>query len=382
VDDGFKVTVATPHLVPAECWNWLCYEPSFAPVYRPVPNPHINEWHNHNPPPGTVYDLWPRLNHPSLIDRADVVPVCENLHKLAPCDCRISNFLLRKEYHDQATYEQAMALYQAELPYGVTAMEMVAGTMLDKPDEYQKLMLPAAQLDPRNYYVLADYSIGRHDDDKAADYLDQAAASDPDSVRVANHSVWRVRYCVKKGQMEKARQIAADGGEVYSATGLEAEGVYYEAIHDYAEAFSWYAKDEERYNDSGALMNFCLRYKQTTGGKEFDAELQKRMNKLFPQGMEKASLGDFHEAPADGVAFNGQSALLTAAGLKFGDVIVAVYGIRVHNTEQYMYGRLSKDTPELDLIVWQGGAYREFKPSPPQHLFGVDLANYVRPQKQ
>jgi len=52
VDDGFKVTVAAPHLVPAECWNYLCYKVNFAPPYNPNPNPHVNEWHNHNPPPG------------------------------------------------------------------------------------------------------------------------------------------------------------------------------------------------------------------------------------------------------------------------------------------------------------------------------------------
>src|SRR4029079_6676260 len=48
VDDGFKVTVAPPHLVPAECWNYICYKVGFAPLYNPNPNPHINEWHSHN----------------------------------------------------------------------------------------------------------------------------------------------------------------------------------------------------------------------------------------------------------------------------------------------------------------------------------------------
>lgn len=39
VDDGFKVTVATPQLVPADCWNWLCYKVRFAPWYRPESKP-------------------------------------------------------------------------------------------------------------------------------------------------------------------------------------------------------------------------------------------------------------------------------------------------------------------------------------------------------
>ncbi len=84
VDDGFKVTVATPQFVPAECWNWLCYKANFAPLYKPNPNPHVNEWHNHNPPPGTVYNLNPRLNHPSLISRPDTVAFFEKLRELGP----------------------------------------------------------------------------------------------------------------------------------------------------------------------------------------------------------------------------------------------------------------------------------------------------------
>ena len=36
----------------------------------------------------------------------------------------------------------------------------------------------------------------------------------------------------------------------------------------------------------------------------------------------------------------------------------------------------SKDISELDLIVWHGGAYHEFKPSPPNHRFGLDFGDY------
>ena len=37
---------------------------------------------------------------------------------------------------------------------------------------------------------------------------------------------------------------------------------------------------------------------------------------------------------------------------------------------------ISKNTPELDLIVWQGDAYREVTASPPKHLFGARIENY------
>jgi hypothetical protein len=96
VDDGIKVTVATPHLIPAACWDRLWYRVSFAEWYHPVPNLFLSEWHNHNPLPGTVYDLNARLTPPGLTDRPDAVARFEKLRELAPYDCRIANFILTK----------------------------------------------------------------------------------------------------------------------------------------------------------------------------------------------------------------------------------------------------------------------------------------------
>ena len=376
VDDGFKVTVATPQLVPAECWNYLCYKVSFAPPYNPNPNPHVNEWHSHNPPPGTVYDLYPRLNHPSLISRPDVVARFEQLHAIAPYDCRIINFLLNHKFKDQPSYDQATNLFQAVLPYSLNAMRTVAGTVYDRPQQYQKLMLQAAALDPVCYYGLGDYEINRQEEDQGAQYIDQGCAADLDSVRVASYALWRMRYYLKKGQTDKARQIADDAGEVYSHRGLEAKGVFLENTTNYDDAFEWFAKIEERYDDSKPLLAFCERYKNLTGNTRFEPEVKKRLKKLFPRGIEKIAFVDFHNAPADGVSVRQQNALLTAAGLRTGDVIVALNGTRTRTFAQYMYVRDSLAGPEMDLIVWQGSAYHEMKASPPSHKFGVDFADY------
>lgn len=379
VDDGFKVTVATPQLVPAECWNYLCYKPNFAPWYNPNPNPHVNEWHSHNPPPGTVYDLHPRLNHPSLVNRPDAVARFEELHKMAPYDCRIIHFLLQHKYNNRPSYEQAASLFRAVLPYSIYAMRTVAKTVYNQPQQYQKLMLQAAALDPVCFYTLGDYEINHHNEDLGAKYIDEACAADPDSVRVSNHAYWRVKYYLKKGRIEKARRIADQGGEVYSEVGLEAKALFLEKTTNYDAAFEWYARIEERYDDSGPLVAFCERYKTLTGDTRFEPEVKKRVKKMFPDGMEKVSLAGFHGPPADGVAILEQNRLLTASGLRAGDVIVALNGTRTHTFNQYMFVRGLLTGPELDLIVWQGGGYHEIKASPPNHKFGVDFGDY-RPQ--
>ena len=379
VDDGFKVTVATPQLTPAECWNYICYDVDFAPRYIPNPNPHINEWHHHNPPPGTDYDLYPRLNHPSLINRSDAVAFFEKLHQMAPYDCRVINFIIKHKYDGRPSYEQATNLYAGLLPYSMTALRTVANSVANDPPHYEDLMLQAAQMDPQCYYTLGDYELNRYEEDKAADYYDKGCNADPDSVRVSNYSLWRVRYYLKKGNPVKARAIADFGGEVYSYVGLEAEGDYFETTSNYPEAFDWYQKIEDRYEDSGPLIAFCQRYKALTGDSRFDSELQKRVTKVFPKGIEKVSLADFQGPPNDGVLIQGQNDTLHSYGLREGDVIVALNGTRTHTFSQYSYLRDSLASPELDLIVWQGSAYHVIKASPPNHRFGVDFGDY-KPQ--
>ena len=269
-----------------------------------------------------------------------------------------------------------MALYGDLLPYSLTAMRAVANVVYDQPERYEKLMLQAAALEPSCYYTLGDYELGRHEDDKGAQYIEQACDADPDAVRVANHAVWRVRYYLKKGQTDKARQIARDGAEVYSFVGLEAEAIFQEAMTNYDDAFDWYQKIEERYKDSAPLLAFCQRYKQQTGDNRFDAEVQKRAKNLFPKGLEKVSLTDFKAPPTDGVLVRQENDMLRSSSLRAGDVIVALGGTRTHNFKQYSYLRDQLTDPWLDLIVWQGSAYHQLKASPPNHRFGVDFGDY------
>ena len=314
VDDGFKVTVATPQLVPAECWNYLCYRVNFAPMYSPNPNPHVNEWFRPNPPPGTVYDLWPRLDHPSLTGRGE--SFLEKLHAMAPYNILISNFILENKYKRHPDYTQAMDLFSNVLPYSVAAIQTVANTVTGQPARYEELMLQGAKLTPTFYYDLADFYDKQNDKDKAAQYYDQACNADPDSVQASYYAPWRVRYYLKKGQIEKARQIADEGAQVYSSSGLAAEALFFELTSNYDDAFNWYSKNEERYDDSGPLIGFCMRYKIATGDTRFDSELKSRASKTFPKGIEQVSLSDFQGAPDDGVLVKQENDKTQAANKK------------------------------------------------------------------
>ncbi len=377
VDEVFNITVKTPQLVSAKCWNYLWYTTPVASFYAPNDNPHISEWHKHNPPPGTAYNVGPRLDQRSLITRPDAEALIEKFHELAPYDENIAYAIVKKKYHGTPTYEEASALFQPMLPYAHYALETVADTSQGQPDQYESLMNQAAELNPADYFKLADYFKNRKDDDKAAKYFAKACELDPDKVQVANGAGWLVQFYLKKGQVDAARHLADLVGEVYSYTGLATKAQFLEDTGDSAGAFEWFLKIQERYNDMGPVVAFCARYKAKTGDTRFDEELQKSMGGLFPNGIEKVTIGDFRSAPVDGVLIQGENELIRAAGLRQGDVIVALDGVRVHSFAQYSYEREMNTAPEMDLIVWQGNGFREIKASPPDRRFGVDFGDYM-----
>ncbi len=377
VDDGFKVTVATPQLVPTECWDYLCYWLTPSEYYQPNPNPHINEWHKHNPPPGTAYNPLPRMDHPSLTNRRDSEALFDKLHEMAPYDSNITWYIWKTKYKEKPTYDQASTLFHPVLSYDCQAMRKVANSVKEQPARYEQLLSQAAELNPSDYFTLADYCADRNEDDKAATYIEKGNSLDPDSVRASYHASWLIKYYLKKGQTDAARREADFADDVYSSAGLQAKAEFLEATGDYNGAYQWYSNIEERYEDSGPVIAFCIRYKNKTGDSRYDNELKRHIKNYFPDGIEKITLNDFLAAPTDGVLINEATDLARSAGLHVGDVIVAVDGIRVHNFKQYSYGRELNISQEMNLIVWQRGNYHEIKANPPSHRFGGDFGDYI-----
>jgi hypothetical protein len=375
VDEAFPVTMATPHMVAPQIWNTLCYPVDFAPLYMPNSNPHINEWHKHNPPPGTVYDPYPRMNHPSLIDRPDTVAQMEKLHAVAPYDLNISYHLLKLKYQSHPTAAQVAEVYEPVQDFSATAVVRMAKAAKDQPARYEELMERAGTLDPSYYLQLGDYLIPRNED-RAAGFIEKGIAGTPDQVSAASYASWMIRYYLKHGSKDKARDLAEMAGEVYSYSGLEAKAQFLEETGDNTGAYEWYQRIEERYADASPLTVFCVRYKLKTGDTRYDAEVEQRLRKLFPTGVPPAKLDDFHAAPTAGVLIMEENELVRQAGLKRGDIIVAAQSIRVQNMEQYTYARATLSDPQLHLIVWQQNTYREVHASPPQHRFNVNFVTY------
>jgi tetratricopeptide (TPR) repeat protein len=365
-------------LVPARCWNFLCY--GFTPQERSSPafNPHINEWHRHNPPPGTAYNLLPRLDHPSLAFRPDAGDLVDKLHVLAPYDCNLNWFIWEVKFKANPTLEQATTLFQAILPYNSFAMEKVAATVRDQPARCEHLLAQAAEFNPAFHFALADYYAGHNADDQAAACIEKGTRLDPDPVQAAARASWLIKYYLKKGQLDAARREADLAGNGFSNRfGLQAKAEFLEATGNYPAADQWFGKILERYHDPEPVIAFCLRYKNQTGDARYDGELHQRVGGLFPRGIETVRLADLKTPPRDGALIQAENSSPFTASLHPGDVIVAVMGLRVHNVAQYTCARESTTNSLLDMIVWQGRGYHEIKSNPPGHRLGVELDDYM-----
>lgn len=380
VDDSFPVLTAMPHLTAPAVWNRTANRPGFVKGkrYIPVPDPHFNEWHKHNPPPGTAYSPGPRLYFPSLTDLPDYGERLKRLRERAPYDRELAEGLIRLKHGKSATYEELEAIYGPLLAFSMPELYKATARLTDDPVRYEQLMSSYAEKNAAGFFTLGRYFVNRSDEARAASYYEKGINAVGDPISMSNNSEWLVFYYLRNGRTNEAEALADRAAQVYSSSGLRTKAALLETQAKYPEAFEYYQKIEERYNSPGELVGFCVRYKALTDDTRYDAVVKKHLRVLFPRGLEKVALKDFTEPPTKGVVFAKDNNLLITAGLKRGDIIVALDGLRVDDMTQYQYVRDLTNAPALTLIIWNGDAYTQVSASPPRRRFGSSLKNYSK----
>lgn len=388
VTDGLNVIMNMPHRVPSECWEQIVYALPYP--QRASANLHAFAWFKHSLLPGTTYDLESRLGFAGLINmmKPDTLNRVIKWHEMAPYGSTyFITYLINNEYDGHPNYDQVAALYKPILPFNISAMRAMADEVKDQPEQYEKLILEAAKLQPNFYFTLGKY-FQSIDQDKAAAYIESGTKHGASSVTASYHAGWLIQYYLSKGETNKAAILADEAGDVYSEPGLAAKAEFFAAIGKFDEAFEWFLKIEERYKNSSPLMDFCISYKNKTGDRRFDPELDKRekaikerqMAEIFQKGIERVSLNEFSLPPSDGVEITAENDFTVKAGMKKEGVIVALNGIRVHNLKQYLSIKDSANAGEMSFIVWQDKHYIEAKANPPNHFFGIRFVNYPHAQ--
>jgi tetratricopeptide (TPR) repeat protein len=386
-DNEFRVAAAkcarliqeTPHLFGPTLWNRFYQPPRGVASYQPPGLWDVCEWHKHNPPPFTGYMVRSRLNHLSFIHPPDALNLLKALHERAPFNPDAARALLHLRHGrqgDKAPIESLEAAYGPMLEYSVPQMALVARLATNNPAFYQRYMERAASLRPLHYFELGDYLIAREQPDEAAGCYEKGVAQCDDAVAVANRSRWLVLYYFENNRMADAELLANRAADTYSYQGLKTKGdlLYWQGQYD--ESLSYYQKIDERYHAPYAVVQWWADYRGRTNDARFDAEIEKRMNTLFPRGVETVTLKSFEGQPDEGVKIRGENELIRQAGLKENDIIVAINGRRIYDLPQYLYVRSQLTNPEMHFICWDGQRYVERSASPPHYRFGVPFQSW------
>ncbi|HEX3716349.1 MAG TPA: hypothetical protein VH595_00130 [Verrucomicrobiae bacterium] len=375
-DEGWAFEAQHPQLTPMEWMDYLAAKVSFAPLYRPIPNPHCNEWTSHNPLPGTAYDVDERVDFPSFTGGAQGASKVHKAHEMAPYDIGFCKYIGRS-YGTNWTHEAAGATFDQLLPYSATAAACIADSLVKKPEQYEKMMKIAVQWDPSYYQTLASYEWNRGKTNEAMKFYEDQEQTDPDAVSLANLAPMRVTYYLATGQKQKAKEVADFAAGVYSSNGLEAKGEYLEKTGDLSGAFDWFGKIEERYNNIIPLLEFCCRHVGSTGDADLDKNIVNRLA-AWSKGREKVTLSDFSAPPTDGVSLYNVRPALAALSVNDGDVIVAERGFRVHNVNDLAITRDIDRSTEMKIIYWHRNGYREITVTLDSgHRLGSLIYNYV-----
>lgn len=377
-DDSMALVRRSPHLVPAEAWNEICYEVPFGPIYIPPPHAFINEWHKLNPLPGTAYHPFPRMNHPSLVSRPDAVARLEQMHRLAPYDTIITHNLLRLRDGDEPTAGKIEEAYARVIDYYPTTSRQLARLKAQDPEQFEKWMWKAVALDPSYLEDLADWFVARKQEDRAATTYAQWMANENNELRVAASAEWLVQYLERKGQTEKAAQLAERAAMTGSSAGFMTKARHLTRCGKIDEALEVYLENQRRYHAPGALIAFILKLPAAQRTVRCQQELKAATEKIFPSGLQKLAVSGKAAAPKVGVRVQKENDLIREAGLQQDDIIATVRGYQVPSWQGFTVLRsLDEDAP-FEMQVWRKDRYLTLK-LPARYRFGINLADFASP---
>lgn len=385
-DEEMALVRSRPHVVPAMAWNFINYEVDFAPLYFPPPHPFINEWHKHNPLPGTVYDILPRMHHPSMLNpgnHPEAVARLEQMHVRAPYDDIVSRYLLRFRDGDHPPAEKIVATFGPVAEYDLRPIYRLGREDGYDPAIREKWLRKAAAIDPFGNQLLGDFYLKQGQEKAAAESYQRWIEQEVDDVSVSNSSQWLVDYYERNGQPDLATALADRAADTHSAKGLLTKAALLERRGEFDSALDLHEKQAERYDAAGPLIGFLVRRRDAEASRGGNARYEGRLKALLqehvPGGLVKFQMPAGAAPPERGVEVHLDTAQIAQAGLKIGDVIVAVRGYAVKDWRSFKAIRGLEPEKPYFLTVWRGAGYREIGPLAANHRFGVDLPEYRKP---
>ena len=189
---------------------------------------------------------------------------------------------------------------------------------------------------------------------------EKAVASARDRVAVSNDADWLADHYLDSGRTEAALRLAAEVGAVRSSAGLSTQARVLERLGRLAEAEAVYRTESELYGSSKLGAFFIRRHRR--GDKAYAAKASQALKEMFESGLVAVDMATMKPLPppwsADIALFLDErwmTARYVKAGLRPGDMILAVDGIRIISADQWYCVRSFTDDPTIRLVVQRGG---------------------------
>ncbi len=338
-----------PELVTHWMWKSVLMKEGWAGL--PVRVPPAESWFVPPFPYGTVFEPntrpWP-ASLAAQFTAAEIAPFREAApyaHRLAwvsigPGYDKAPAAVLKKEFGEMAAFNLDFA-------------RRIASALKEDPDAYAAAMEPVVQMGPEHLYDLAEYYVDHDRLDAARDAYERWFTSGRNEVGIANGAEWMVRDYFLRHEYAKANALADRAADTYSGRGLITRARLYDWSGNARAAERFYRLEYERYDDPEALLGFYLR--QHRKGMEVDALTWK----VFPGGIVPVVMPSLRDAPTTGIEVVAVGKLGERNGMRIGDIVVAVDGIRAQNLSQYDAARGASLDPVIRFIVWRDAKYIE-----------------------
>jgi len=388
LDDLITLMIEQPERVNAMNWYMLAPLARDEVVRRGMPS--REAWFVPAIPRGTTHEI-PARRHARLLPRDP--KQLDALRAISPQDFYIVDAFVAAKFGAKGSIEEVDALFGERVHYDQRVFRRLASVTERDPAALETVLRRACALIPYDCFSLGYLLVEKGDAGGAAKAYQRGLDGVSDAVIAANHCGWLVGHYLDTGQRERARAIAAQAAATGAAEGLLTMARYFERTGDFERSEALLNEEVERYGNDPQLpaereeskdgeqdQDDLIAFHYRMAYKRNQARYEKRFLDLtagdFPNGLERADLKAFSGYPTDGTFVLTTSPRAERAGLKAGDIIVALDGFRVRTRRQYYVVRGFGEEPTLSLIIFRHPRYVELKARSADRRLGFDFRSH------
>lgn len=353
-------TLSHPEQVPMALW----FDYRFPNLEAPAEEmPDQKPWFREVSPPGTAHDPCQRIRFDG-IGNETWVPSITALHQIDPWDSMLCYELAENTGNDFASVTKSWGEMRE---YSIQPLRQMLESPKITSDERIETLRTLAPLDPDEGFQLGYLLAMAGKPEEAIQAYEIAQRDATDRVSASNQNQWMIYYYKSKGNDAKAREVADHNEEVYSQKGLVSALALAVAEKDTARAKKLARAIEERYGDSMYIPVAAWQ----------DGKNEKLLRQIFPDGIRKATLADFKkEEIYKGPRISENSLTVKMAGLRVGDVVLAVDGQRVESFRQYFMLMATGMEPRVRILYRRGKKFAEVECVLPNRRLDTQMPDY------